>query len=271
MRADLGIKTLPHVEFSKAHGYLRTETFSWTHIGTKPLWVTASVWRASQCWDVEPAISIFVVFNFSFKIISEISSLYSCKTYLLNTATLLLPMWTSLMHSSKQQTRVWADTKRKEKAVVLPLCKSTVRKERQLRFSLLVSRPIACPGAWWELFQGNSWWVFHYWSFKEKYKANKDGRTVLCTSPAPSDRELLKESEFTQVLPLLRSITILTVIWRRNPPLWVQTGDVSLWHIGFRECSQRNDRLFPFSPPHSTDCLEHSGVHPAEPWLPLPV
>lgn len=24
-----------------------------------------------------------------------------------------------------------------------------------------------------------------------------------------------------------------------------------------------------FSPPHSTDCLEHPGMHPAEPWLPL--
>lgn len=57
--------------------------------------------------------------------------------------------------------------------------------------------------------------------------------------------------------------------WWRNPPLWVQAGDLSLWLIEFRECRQEADSLTPFTSLHSTDCPGHPGVHPAEPWLSL--
>lgn len=109
----------------------------------------------------------------------------------------------------------------------------------------------------------------YYWSFQEKHDANKEVRTVLCTGRAPSDRGLL--GRFTQVLsPLLSLMTHYIAAWWRNPPLWVETGDLSLWLIEFRECRQKADSLthsLPFMAQTALGILGCTQLSPGS-WLP---
>lgn len=153
------------MRFSATYGYPMTEIFLGMHMGTEPFWVTARVWM-SKCWDAEPATSIFAVFKILLKIISEISSLYGCKTLSSEHGHCSASHVNMLMHSSKQQAWVWAGAEHKEKAIELLWCKCGFRKETQLFLKERGFFPI-CHLSWCltELFQGNSGWMFHSWSF----------------------------------------------------------------------------------------------------------
>lgn len=147
------------------------------------------------------------------------------------------------------------------------------RKEPQLflqsyswkkKFSLLVSKL----KTWQELSQGNSWWMFTDFSRRNTMPAKRRGQ--CCALAEHPQTGLLRSWELTQVLsPLLSLTRHYIAAWWRNPPLWGQAGDLSLWLIEFRGCRQEADSLTPFPSLHSTDCLGHPGVHPAKPWLPL--
>lgn len=184
------------------------------------------------------------------KIISEISRLCGCKTYLLSMATVIFSILICLCTA---QIANWGKCLRKKPQLLLksypwkkvsPYLSQDPRPDRNcLRLILGECLLLIFPG---------------------EHDANKE-RTVLCTGRAPSDRGLLRRWEFTQVLSSLFSLTRYNIVaWWRNSPLWVKTGDLSLWLIEFRECRQKADSLTPFCSLHS---LEHPGVHPAEPWL----
>lgn len=174
-------------------------------------------------------------------------------------AIVVLPIWICLCtaQSSRHDSEQVQSTRRKQWGCpdVNPGSeKSTSYSWKNEDFSLLISKPTSCPSAWQEIFQGHSWWMFHCWSFWDKHDANKDERRVLWTCRASSGRDLLRRWELTQVLHPLLSITRHNIVaWWRNPSLWVQNGDVSLRHTGFRECKQKVTVL-----PHSLPLVVQS-------------
>lgn len=56
---------------------------------------------------------------------------------------------------------------------------------------------------------------------------------------------------------------------KKSSPLGSDWRSLTLAHL-IQRIQGKNDSLTMFSPFHSTDCLEHPGAHPAEPWLLAP-